>query len=149
MRSRRLGFALGAWQGWITGPDATHSHTHTHKHARTHQALFQKQHFLAPSIPATCLNKQTGSWRTGKNSPVQELDYLRLLSIKRAKEGGGGCFGFVRKFLHLLVRLDTYHTTVTAEAISGNGNKNLARQEKFRSACEVFPHPSVSLAWIL
>lgn len=68
---------------------------------------------------------------------MYESDYLLLLSKKtlkggkKAAEGACGYFGCVHKFLHLLVRWDTYHTTVTIRAISGNGNRNLARQESF------------------
>lgn len=112
----------------------SHTYTHTHKHARTHKALFQKQHFLAPSVPATCLNKQTGSWRKWKK--VYHV-WIRLSAVtqqKKKKMGAAracGYFGCVHEFLHLLVRWDTYHTTVTIRVIRGNGNRKLARQESF------------------
>ena len=54
----------------------------------------------------------------------------------KKKRGGGaeracGDFWCVQEFLHLFVRWDSYHTTVTIRVIRGNGNRKLARQESF------------------
>lgn len=68
---------------------------------------------------------------------------------KKVEERACGYFGCVHEFLHLLVRWDTYHTTVTIRAIRGNGNRNLALLESFSVLVRFLHAQEFLLAWIL